>query len=44
MRRLVFMIPNELWQRLSEDAEKCGCGSVSAHLRHVLKEYLDAHS
>lgn len=39
--RFALVAPQELLQRLRDDAKRCGCGSVSAHLRHVLKEHLD---
>lgn len=40
MERVVLMMPKELRDELETDMKQCGCGSVSAHVRHLLTDVL----
>ncbi len=35
-----MMLPASLIKQIEEAAAKCGCGSRSAHVRHLLTEWL----
>ena len=41
MQRFTMMLPENLLAKLAEAAAKCGCGSRSAHVRHLLTEWVN---
>ena len=41
MQRFTMMLPEKLIAQLEKAAAACGCGSKSAHIRHILTERLN---
>ncbi len=37
MNRVIILLPDDILAALDQAVQSCGCGSRSAHVRHILK-------